>query len=255
MGYVAVRGGGKAIEESLKLLEYQRVSASSAWGTDEIEGTFPELVDQVMGEASLYAPRLAALALKQAQGSPDEAVFLLRAFRSTLERPYVSRPVDTGAMRVNRRVSAAFKDVPGGQVLGATRDYSHRLLAFDLETEGAEELAEKRAELAAHFEKVAEALEAAPRCARRFPVRGDPLGAGCCPGLRAPAGRPSKAPDTAVPGAPQTPPPFRACSTTCAPKACLRTSKLTTRRRWMPPWRRCRSRRRARCACRRSRAA
>lgn len=176
MGYVAVRGGGKAIEESLKLLEYQRVSTSSAWGTDEIEGTFPELVDQVMGEASLYAPRLAALALKQAQGSPDEAVFLLRAFRSTLERPYVSRPVDTSAMRVSRRVSAAFKDVPGGQVLGATRDYSHRLLAFDLETEGAEELAEKRAELAAHFERVAEALEAAPEPA-----------------------------SAAVPGAPQTP--------------------------------------------------
>ena len=154
MGYVAVRGGGKAIEESLKLLEYERVSASSAWGTDEIEGTFPELVDQVMGEASLYAPRLAALALKQAQGSPDEAVFLLRAFRSTLERPYVSRPVDTGAMRVSRRVSAAFKDVPGGQVLGATRDYSHRLLAFDLEAEDEDELFEKRANLAKHFDDV-----------------------------------------------------------------------------------------------------
>lgn len=153
MGYVAVRGGGKAIEESLKLLEYERVSTSSPWSTDEIEGTFPELVDQVMGEASLYAPRLAALALKQAQGSPDEAVFLLRAFRSTLERPYVSRPVDTGEMRVARRVSAAFKDVPGGQLLGATRDYSHRLLAFDLETEGPEELAEKRAELAKHFDE------------------------------------------------------------------------------------------------------
>ena len=156
MGYVAVRGGGKAIEESLKLLEYERVRASSAWGTDEIEGTFPDLVDQVMGEASLYAPRLAALALKQAQGSPDEAVFLLRAFRSTLERPYVSRPVDTAQMRVSRRVSAAFKDVPGGQVLGATRDYSHRLLAFDLEAEGAEELAEKRAALTAHFDEVAD---------------------------------------------------------------------------------------------------
>ncbi|RDB64534.1 carbon-phosphorus lyase [Gordonibacter sp. 28C] len=157
MGYVAVRGGGKAIEESLKLLEYERVSTSSAWGTDEIEGTFPDLVDQVMGEASLYAPRLAALALKQAQGSPDEAVFLLRAFRSTLERPYVSRSVDTGAMRVSRRVSAAFKDVPGGQLLGATRDYSHRLLAFDLETEGPEELAEKRAELTRHFDEAATA--------------------------------------------------------------------------------------------------
>ena len=163
MGYVAVRGGGKAIEESLKLLECERVSASASWGTDEIEGTFPELVDQVMGAASLYAPRLAALALKQAQGSPDEAVFLLRAFRSTLERPYVSRPVDTAQMRVARRVSAAFKDVPGGQVLGATRDYSHRLLAFDLETEGAEELAEKRAELTAHFDEAAQASEAAGR--------------------------------------------------------------------------------------------
>ena len=163
MGYVAVRGGGKAIEESLKLLECERVSTSAPWGTDEIEGTFPELVDQVMGEASLYAPRLAALALKQAQGSPDEAVFLLRAFRSTLERPYVSRPVDTAQMRVARRVSAAFKDVPGGQVLGATRDYSHRLLAFDLETEGAEELAEKRAELTAHFDEAARASEAAGR--------------------------------------------------------------------------------------------
>ena len=157
MGYVAVRGGARAIEESLKLLEYERVSASSAWGTDDIEGTFPELVDQVMGEASLYAPRLAALALKQAQGSPDEAVFLLRAFRSTLERPYVSRPVDTGEMHVTRRVSAAFKDVPGGQLLGATRDYSHRLLAFDLETEGIGELAEKRAELARHFADAADA--------------------------------------------------------------------------------------------------
>ncbi len=154
MGYVAVRGGGKAIEESLKLLESERVHSSAAWDAEEIAGTFPELVDQVMGEASLYAPQLAALALKQAQGSPDEAVFLLRAFRSTLERPYVSRPVDTGAMRADRRISAAFKDVPGGQVLGATRDYSHRLLAFDLAEEDEAALARKRRELDAHFADV-----------------------------------------------------------------------------------------------------
>ena len=163
MGYVAVRGGGRAIEESLKLLEQERVSSSAAWGTDEIEGTFPDLIDQVMGEASLYAPRLAALALKQAQGSPDEAVFLLRAFRSTLERPYTSRPVDTGRMRVSRRISAAFKDVPGGQVLGATRDYSHRLLAFDLETEGAPELAAKRAALTRQVEAAAAQADPLPQ--------------------------------------------------------------------------------------------
>lgn len=151
MGYVAVKGGGIAIEESLKLLELERVAAKEAADVKQIEGAFPGLIDQVMGEASLYAPRLAALALKQASGQPDEAVFLLRAFRSTLERPYISRPVDTGTMRVTRRISAAFKDVPGGQMLGATRDYSHRLLEFDLEQEGDAERAAKRDVLERHF--------------------------------------------------------------------------------------------------------
>ena len=139
MGYVAVRGGGLAIEESLKLLEYERVSQGSAASIDQIEATMSGLIEQVMGEASLYAPRLAALALKQAQGSPEEAVFLLRAFRSTLERPYISRVIETETMHVERRISAAFKDVPGGQLLGSTRDYSHRLIDFSLEGETPED--------------------------------------------------------------------------------------------------------------------
>uniref|UniRef100_UPI001551EE34 carbon-phosphorus lyase complex subunit PhnI n=1 Tax=Adlercreutzia sp. ZJ473 TaxID=2722822 RepID=UPI001551EE34 len=151
MGYVAVRGGGRAIEESLRLLEAERVSTRADASAAAVESTLPDLVDQVMGEASLYAPRLAALALKQAQGSPDEAVFLLRAFRSTLERPYVSRAVDTAGMYVRRRISAAFKDVPGGQVLGATRDYSHRLVDFDLASEGAAERADRARALSSHF--------------------------------------------------------------------------------------------------------
>ena len=218
MGYVAVRGGGKAIEESLKLLECERVSASASWGTDEIEGTFPELVDQVMGEASLYAPRLAALALKQAQGSPDEAVFLLRAFRSTLERPYVSRPVDTAQMRVARRVSAAFKDVPGGQVLGATRDYSHRLLAFDSGNRRRRGVGR-------------EARRADGAISTRLPRRPRPLGARAFPRS------------------------CRACWTTCARRGCLRRCKPTMPSPWTPPWCRCRSPRRARCVCKRSRAA
>ncbi len=144
MGYVAVRGGGKAIEESLKLLERQRVEGNAFASVAQIESTFPALVEQVMGEASLYAPHLAAVALKQAQGSPEEAVFLLRAFRSTLERPYTSRVIDTQNMAVERRISAAFKDVPGGQLLGATRDYSHRLIRFDLEDEADSEALEIR---------------------------------------------------------------------------------------------------------------
>lgn len=158
MGYVAVRGGGRAIEESLKLLERERVAGSAMASVDEIEATFPGLIEQVMGEASLYAPRLAAVALKQAQGSPEEAVFLLRAFRSTLERPYTSRVIDTQNMAVQRRISAAFKDVPGGQLLGATRDYSHRLIRFDLENETDEDAVEVRRQFDEELEAACAAL-------------------------------------------------------------------------------------------------
>ena len=160
MGYVAVRGGGLAIEESLKLLEYRRAQSGVALDVDEIRRAFPDAIDQVMGESSLFAPDLAALALKQARGSIEEAVFLLRAFRSTLERPYVSRTVDTSEMRVDRRISAAFKDIPGGQVLGATRDYSHRLIDFDLADETGEGLRARAAELARHFGVEEGAVEA-----------------------------------------------------------------------------------------------
>lgn len=158
MGYVAVRGGGRAIEESLKLLERERVAGSAMASVDEIEATFPGLIEQVMGEASLYAPRLAAVALKQAQGSPEEAVFLLRAFRSTLERPHTSRVIDTQNMAVQRRISAAFKDVPGGQLLGATRDYSHRLIRFDLENETDEDAVEVRRQFDEELEAACAAL-------------------------------------------------------------------------------------------------
>jgi len=93
-------------------------------------------VDRVMTEGSLYDPDLAALALKQARGDLVEAIFLLRAYRTTLPRLAVSEPVDTGAMAIRRRVSAAFKDLPGGQVLGPTFDYTHRLLYFTLAANG-----------------------------------------------------------------------------------------------------------------------
>jgi alpha-D-ribose 1-methylphosphonate 5-triphosphate synthase subunit PhnI len=85
-----------------------------------------------MSEGSLYDPELAALALKQASGDLTEAIFLLRAYRTTLPRLGYALPLDTAAMRLTRRISAAFKDVPGGQVLGATHDYTQRLLDFAL---------------------------------------------------------------------------------------------------------------------------
>ncbi len=115
----------------------------------------------------MYAPHLAAVALKQAQGSPEEAVFLLRAFRSTLERPYTSRVIDTQNMAVERRISAAFKDVPGGQLLGATRDYSHRLIRFDLEDEADSEALEIRRRFDEELEAACAALTEDERTQRK----------------------------------------------------------------------------------------
>ncbi|MBN8899982.1 MAG: carbon-phosphorus lyase complex subunit PhnI, partial [Rhodospirillales bacterium] len=87
---------------------------------------------RAMAEGSLYDPDLGALAVKQAQGDLIEAAFLLRAYRTTLPRFAHSRPIDTAAMQVERRISAVFKDLPGGQILGPTYDYTHRLLDFAL---------------------------------------------------------------------------------------------------------------------------
>jgi alpha-D-ribose 1-methylphosphonate 5-triphosphate synthase subunit PhnI len=133
MGYVAVTAGEKVIERAEQLFEKQRVSGdSNELGIDQLDDQLGRLTAQVMSESALYAPRLAALAVKQAQGDTVEAAFLLRAYRSTLERFDETVTVDPSEMIASRRVSPAFKDVPGGQILGATKDYTQRLLDFDL---------------------------------------------------------------------------------------------------------------------------
>jgi alpha-D-ribose 1-methylphosphonate 5-triphosphate synthase subunit PhnI len=128
--YVAVKGGEKAIENAHRLLAQERRGDPSVpeLSLDQIKEQLTLAVDRVMSEGSLYDRELAALAIKQARGDLIEAIFLLRAFRATLPRFGASAPIDTGAMTVHRRVSAAFKDLPGGQVLGPTFDYTHRLL-------------------------------------------------------------------------------------------------------------------------------
>jgi alpha-D-ribose 1-methylphosphonate 5-triphosphate synthase subunit PhnI len=140
MGYVAVSGGKEAIEASIKLLDYYRSASEKDIELEAIISKLSLLVDRVMGEAGFYSKTYAALALKQCEGCMEEAVFLLRAYRSTLTRKYYTNAVDTGEMRIVRRISSAFKDIKGGQILGATYDYTHRLLNFDLESEDAQEM-------------------------------------------------------------------------------------------------------------------
>ena len=132
MGYVAVTAGEELIERAEELFEKQRLGDSADLDVEQVEEQFGRLTAQAMGEGGLYAPRLAALAVKQAQGDTVEAAFLLRAYRSTLERFDESVTVDPSEMLASRRVSPAFKDVPGGQILGGTKDYTQRLLDFDL---------------------------------------------------------------------------------------------------------------------------
>jgi alpha-D-ribose 1-methylphosphonate 5-triphosphate synthase subunit PhnI len=133
MGYVAVKGGNEAIEKACRLFAYERIKGDSpVLGVDQIREQLYLTVDRVMGEGALYAPELAALALKQSAGDTLEASFMLRAFRATQQRLGYSLPVGAEKMRVVRRISSAFKDIPGGQILGATSDYTLRLLDFDL---------------------------------------------------------------------------------------------------------------------------
>lgn len=132
MGYVAVKGGIDAIENACRAFEFERMKGSSApLGVDQVRDQLFLLVDRVMGEGSLYAPDLAALAIRQAAGDTLEAAFLLRAYRTTRPRLGYSIPQPSDRMRVVRRISAAFKDIPGGQVLGPTNDYTLRLLNFE----------------------------------------------------------------------------------------------------------------------------
>lgn len=161
MGYVAVTGGEQAIAASLDLNELRRVEAGRSVAVEDILATMPDLVNQVQSEGSLWAPEIAAVAIKQACGSIEEAVFLMRAYRSTLERLYTSRVVDTDGMRAGRRISAAFKDIEGGQILGATRDYSHRLIEFELADETVSDARERAREIRARLSAPADAVTAA----------------------------------------------------------------------------------------------
>jgi alpha-D-ribose 1-methylphosphonate 5-triphosphate synthase subunit PhnI len=143
MGYVATRGGVEAVLKAEELVEYFRLKGGSAPITPaQIQDQLRLAVDRAMHEGALYAPELAALAVKQSEGDAIEASFLLRAYRSTVPRLTYSLPARGGDMRVLRRISSTFKDIPGGQLLGPTRDYQPRLLNTLLENETAESVRE-----------------------------------------------------------------------------------------------------------------
>jgi alpha-D-ribose 1-methylphosphonate 5-triphosphate synthase subunit PhnI len=129
MGYAAARGGLDAILAAEDLVRRKRMEGPSAsLAVDQITDRLRLAVDRVMGEAGLWAPDLAARALRQAEGDVVEAAHLLRAFRSTRRR--LARPLTVHAdeIEILRRIVPAYRVPPGPQLLGRTLDYVGRLL-------------------------------------------------------------------------------------------------------------------------------
>ena len=133
--YVAVKGGERAIANAHRLARRgapRRPGGAGAHARRRSTSSSALAVDRVMSEGSLLRPRA-----RRARRSSRRAAICSR--RSSCCAPTArrcrgsasTRPIDTGAMTLRRRISATFKDVPGGQILGPTFDYTHRLLDFD----------------------------------------------------------------------------------------------------------------------------
>ncbi|GHO83901.1 carbon-phosphorus lyase complex subunit PhnI [Dictyobacter formicarum] len=165
MAYVAVKGGTKAVLNAEQLVDYFRLKGGSEpISVRQIQDQMRLAVDRAMGEGAIYAPELAALALKQSEGDALEASFLLRAYRSTISRVDYSLPAKGARMRVLRRISATFKDIPGGQLLGPTRDYNLRLLNTLLREESSQSARERLTEIEElMMEEVPEGQQAFPK--------------------------------------------------------------------------------------------
>jgi len=141
MGYVAIKGGGQAIEGTKEVYDFLRTRQSNnaePLDSQTIENQLRLLHSRVISEGGVYHPQLASLAIKQAQGDTLEAAFALRAYRSTQPRLVETPVLDTKNMRITRRISSSFKDIPGGQMLGATTDYQLRLMRMELLNESQE---------------------------------------------------------------------------------------------------------------------
>jgi alpha-D-ribose 1-methylphosphonate 5-triphosphate synthase subunit PhnI len=129
MGYTSVANRGEAVRAATALLaDDYRSGPLDTFET--LQRCYPTIVDQVMAEAGVVEPRVCARAFAQAQGDVARAVSLVRAWSAMLpRRAHVRTKFDQ--WHVLRRITPAFAEPPGGQFLGASRDYEQRLLDFE----------------------------------------------------------------------------------------------------------------------------
>jgi len=134
MGYVAIKGGEDAIRNSKKFY-YDLLKKGDSLSEESISDGLIYLTDKVVSEGSLYSDILAAKSVKESGGDPLNAAFYLRAHRSTCKRAGECEPISVEDVRILRKISSAFKDIPGGQILGPSGDYILRLLVQDKDLE------------------------------------------------------------------------------------------------------------------------
>lgn len=109
-----------------------RAFAAPRGRRDPAAETLPALEEQVCAEAGLWAPDAARRAVAQADGDVPRAVALVKVWAATL--PHLqSEVVEPDDIRVERRISSAYSDVPGGQWLGFAPDLAPRVLEWTYE--------------------------------------------------------------------------------------------------------------------------
>ena len=134
MSYVAIKGGVEAIRASKSFHKSQLEKAEDIDDESIING-LRFSCDRVMAEGALYTEKLAAKAIRLSGGDLLEASFYVRAHRSTCQRIGTVEEVNTDGIHIIRRISSAFKDIKGGQILGPSCDYVIRLFSSLKNTE------------------------------------------------------------------------------------------------------------------------
>jgi len=126
MSYVAIKGGTEAIRASKNFFHAELQAGENIADEAIIQG-LRFSCDRVMGEGALYTEKLAAKAIRKSGGDLLEAAFYVRAHRSTCQRIGAAKTIHSDNMHILRRISSAFKDISGGQILGPSCDYVIRL--------------------------------------------------------------------------------------------------------------------------------
>lgn len=140
MSYTSYKEDASAVAAAQRLASERRKPGAPG----DLAAQMPLLLDQIQGEAGLFAPALAERALNQTNGELGRAVGLLRAWGAVLPR-LATPTLGEDDVRVVRRLTPTFRNPEDGQYLGVSPDHAPRLLQTDDAPEAEQTLVEQPA--------------------------------------------------------------------------------------------------------------